>query len=312
MCERSEPQSYPVNNPVELTACNPVVYRKVCADSILIRAAAHFYVENQIISMKRNLSLATLLLLVTLLLGLTNVVFSSEVFPRIYPDTYSLDNPLMYIFVATVEQKIPNHDKNTGPEDFTGVLNVTEIIRGHNIDFGRITARWNLKDNQVRVARHQPPQNPRPLKMGDKIIVFSWLDDNKVAVVNYLYEYTDENRRRVLTHMAQPEWAPNIKLLLFLLILIFPILGLIILVLFYTLKTDSRRMRSLYLFSIVAPILTLVTYFIYEMGISTYSNIRIDLLIIWPVVGGSFILWLIPIFVKIRRHQKHEESPTNR
>ena len=252
--------------------------------------------------MKRNLSLATLLLLVTLLLGLTNVVFSSEVFPRIYPDTYSLDNPLMYIFVATVEQKIPNHDKNPGAEDFTGVLNVTEIIRGHNIDFGRITARWNLKDNQVRVARHQPPQNPRPLKMGDKIIVFSWLDDNKVAVVNYLYEYTDENRRRVLTHMAQPEWAPNIKLLLFLLILTFPILGLIMLVLFYTLKTDSRKMKSLYLFSIVAPILTLVTYLIYEMGISTYSNIRIDLLIIWPVVGGSFILWLIPIFVKIKKH----------
>ncbi len=255
--------------------------------------------------MKRNLSLATLLLLVVLLLGLTNVVFSSEVFPKIYPDTYSLDNSLMYIFVATVEQIIPNHDKKLGPEDFIGVLKVTEIIRAHNIEVGRISARWNLKDNPVRVARNQPPQEPRPLKIGDKVIVFSWLDDNGVAVLNYLYEYTDENRSRVLTHMAPPEWPPKIKLLLFLSILIIPILGLIMLVLFYALKTDSRRMKSLYLFSIVAPILTLVTYLIYEKGISTYSNIRIDLLIIWPVVGGSFILWLIPIFVKIKKHRKH-------
>ena len=252
--------------------------------------------------MKRNLSLTTPLLVVTLLLCSTNVVFSSEVFPKIYPDTYSLDNPLMYIFVASVEKIIPNHDKKSGPENSAGILNVTEVIRGHNIEVGRISARWNLNDKPVHVARNQPPQNPRPLKIEDKVIVFSWLDDNGVAVVNSFYEYTAENKKRVLTHMAPPEWAPNIKLLLFLLILVLPILGLITLVLFYALKTDSRRMRSLYLFSTVAPLLTLVTYIIYEMGISTYSNIRIDLLIIWPVVGGSFILWLIPIFVKTKKH----------
>jgi len=252
--------------------------------------------------MKRNLSLTTLLLVVTLLLSSTSVVFSSEVLPEIYPDTYSLDNPLMYIFVATVDQIIPNPDKKSGPEDSAGSLNVTEVIRGHNIEVGKISARWNLKDNPITVARNQPPQNPRPLRVEDKVIVFSWLDDNGVAIVNYFYEYTAENKKRVLAHMAPAEWAPNIKLLLFLLILIFPILGLITLVLFYTLKRDSRRMRPLYLFSIVAPILTLIAYFIYEMGISTYSNIRIDLLIIWPVVGGSFILWLIPIFVKIKKH----------
>ena len=159
--------------------------------------------------MKRNLSLATLLLLVTLLLGLTNVVFSSEVFPIIYPDTYSLDNPLMYIFVATVDQIIPNPDKKSGPEDSAGSLNVTEVIRGHNIEVGKISARWNLKDNPITVARNQPPQNPRPLKVEDKVIVFSWMDDNGVAVVNYFYEYTPENKKTVLTHMAPPEWAPK-------------------------------------------------------------------------------------------------------
>ena len=252
--------------------------------------------------MKRNLPLTTLLLVVTLLLSSTNVVFSSEVLLEIYPDTYSLDNPLMYIFVATVEQIIPNPDKKSGPEDSAGILNVTEVIRGHNIEVGGISARWNLKDSPVAVAGNQPPQHPRPLKIEDKVIVFSWMDDNGVAIVNYFYEYTAENKKRALAHMAPPEWAPNIKLILFLLILIFPIMGLIMQVLFYTLKTDSRRMRSLYLFSIVAPVLTLIAYFIYEMGISTYSNIRIDLLIIWPVVGGSFILWLIPIFVKIKKH----------
>ena len=255
--------------------------------------------------MKRNLPLTALLFAVTLLLCPANVVLSSEVFPEIYADTYALDNPLMYIFVATVDQIIPNPDKKSGPEDSAGNLNVLEVIRGHNIEVGRISARWNLTDKPVNVARNQPPQIPRPLKIGDEVIVFSWVDDSGVAVVNYFYEYSAENKKRALTHMAPPEWAPNIKLVLFLLILIFPIMGLIMQVLFYTLKTDSRRMRSLYLCSIVAPVLTLIVYFIYEMGISSYSNIRIDLLIIWPVVGGSFILWLIPIFVKIKKHRKH-------
>jgi len=263
------------------------------------------HVENYIVTMKRNLSLTTLSLIVIPLLSLTNVAFSSEVFPKIYPNTYSLDNPLMYIFIAAVEQIIPNHDKKLGPEDFTGVLNVTEIIRGHNIEGGRISARWNLKEEPVVVARNQPPQNSRSLKIKDRVIVFSWLDDKGVAVVNYFYECTDENRMRVLTYMAPPEWGPNIKLLLFFLILIFPILGLIMLVSFYALKTNSIQKKSLYLFSLFAPILTLVTYLIYEMGISIYSNIRVDLLIILPVVGGSFILWLIPIFVKIKKHKKN-------
>ena len=241
------------------------------------------------------------LLFIALLLSLTDAVCSSEVFPEVFPDTYALDNPLMFIFAATVEQINPNQNKNTEPEDSAGVLTVTEVIRGHNIKVGRISARWNLVDNPVRTARNQPPQNPRPLKIGDKVIVFSWLDDNGAAVVNYFYEFTDENRQSVLTYMAPPEWAPGIKLLLFLLILIFPVLGLITLVLYYSLKSDSGKMKSLYLFSIVAPILTSVAYLIYESGISTYSNIRVDLLIIWPVVIGSFILWLIPIFVKIKK-----------
>ena len=254
--------------------------------------------------MQRNLSLKTLLFVVILFLSPTKAALSSEVLLEIYPDTYALDNPLMYIFVATVQQITPDYDKKSHTEDSAGILNVTDVIRGHNIKVGQISARWNLTDKPVNVARTQPPQNPRPLNIGDKVIVFSWLDNNEVAVVNYFYEYTAENKKIALTHMAPPEWAPNIKLLLFILIMIFPILGLISLVLFYVLKTDSRRMRSLFIFSIVAPILTAVAYVIYEMGISTYSNIRIDLLIIWPVVGGSFALWLVPIFVKIKKHPK--------
>ena len=255
--------------------------------------------------MKTNLSVVALVFLVSLLFGSSNIVSSSEVFPKIYPDTYSLKNPLIYIFVATVEQKFPNHDKKHGPEDFAGVLNITEVMRGHDIEAGRISVRWNPTDKPARLARNQPPENPRPVKIGDKVIVFSWLDDNGVAIVNYFYEYTDEHKKIALTHMAPPEWAPKIKLLLFLLILIFPIIGLITLVLFYALKTDYRRVKSLYLFSIIAPILTSATYLIYEMGISTYSNIRIDLLVLWPVAGGSFMLWLIPIFVRIKKQQKH-------
>jgi len=242
----------------------------------------------------------TKIVLLISLLGVTEAVSASEVFPEIYPDTHTLKNPLMYIFVATVDELIPNQDKLLGAEDMTGVLNVTEVVRGNNLEVGAISARWNRIEKPIRVSRSQPPQSPRSLKIGDKVIVFSWLDDNGVAVVNYFYEFTDQNRRKIRTHMAKPERAPKFQLLLFLLMLIFPIIGIVALKLSFSPKIEQATARYLLLYSIVAPILTLVTYLIYESGISTYSNIRVDLLIIWPIVGASFILWLIPIYLKKR------------
>jgi uncharacterized membrane protein YeaQ/YmgE (transglycosylase-associated protein family) len=48
-------------------------------------------------------------------------------------------------------------------------------------------------------------------------------------------------------------------------------------------------------------VLTLGLYVFYETGISAYSNIRIDLIVIWPAVGAALVVGVVSLFKRRSR-----------
>jgi hypothetical protein len=43
-------------------------------------------------------------------------------------------------------------------------------------------------------------------------------------------------------------------------------------------------------------VLTLGLYVFYESGISVYSNIRVDLIVVWPAVGAAMVVGVLSLF----------------
>lgn len=242
--------------------------------------------------------------LIVLLVLLAGKSYGSEVFPEIFPDSQPLKNPRVYIFIGKVEKISKNHANDLIEGEFDGELDVSEVIRGHGMDIGKVAAKWSSHEKPLILSRYEPPQIARPLKTGDRVIAFSWLRDDGTAIINYLIEYSDKNRATVLGNMAPAEWSAGVQIFLILLMAGFPLIALA-LYLFSKFRISTRRkMRLVKAFIMGAPLLTLFSYFIYESGISIYSNIRVDLLIVWPLVIGSFLLWLIPLFEHLKGIRK--------
>ena len=142
------------------------------------------------------------------------------------------------------------------------------------------------------------PWYEKPLEgptVGDKLIVFSYVPKGAPELVlqGPVFRYSDENRLLIIDQMAPPEREDWIQLPIIALILLIPLLSIF----FYRCSkhnnlSDTKRklFRKL---ALILPLLALGLYVYYESGISMYSNIRIDLLLIWPALAFNIVLFLI-------------------
>jgi len=198
------------------------------------------------------------------------LVLSSHAEPikeHLPPKSMLLDDPSWTIVVVTVEKA---QEQNTDLSK--GSFFVDEVLRGR------------LKKDYVQLMWRPPNIKPRGLQAGDKLIVFvlpnrDKLHSNIDAEVTEVYKFSNASRETVLANMAPPERTAPIQLPLLLMVLLTPI----VLVLF----GKSRSRMSFFLL-----ILQFISYFIYESGISIYSNIRIDLLLVYPALLASIIIVL--------------------
>jgi len=202
------------------------------------------------------------------LVSLTFVLPSSAepVKEHLPPKSILLADPSWSILVVTVDTS------STQNADISkGGFFVNEVLRG------------NQKKDYVRLMWRLPNIKPRGLQPGDKLIAFVLLRRDTLnkdidAEATEVYKFSDSNRQTVLNNMAPPERKASIQLPLLLMILSIPII----------LKIIKRHG----IFPIVLLCLQFVIYSIYESGISKYSNIRIDLLLVYPALLASIVILL--------------------
>ncbi len=184
-------------------------------------------------------------------------------------------------------------------------LNVDGVLRGH-MKKKEVVAKWSPSVYHADISKSaRPDENQmvedwyfRPIKAPepeDKLIVFSInRDDGAVTLQGgAVYRYSAENREAVINHMAPAERPLYIQGPIALLILALPIIGFIA---FWRRNhnTDQQNgVKRLDVLIIAIPMVAIALYVYYESGISVYSNIRMDLLIIWPALIATFSLWLV-------------------
>ncbi len=115
-----------------------------------------------------------------------------------------------------------------------------------------------------------------------------------------VYRFSPENRSVVLEHAAT-ERSGRIQIPVFFVILAMPFLMVTLLVRSWSTEISQKARRGLRLAISALAVLTLGLYVFYETGISAYSNIRVDLIVIWPAVGAALIVGVLALFKRRSR-----------
>jgi hypothetical protein len=216
-----------------------------------------------------------------------------------------LHNPHFDILLVTVVGVESGPFTNADPPQ--GLVRVDETLRGSEPVGAIYPARWSghVRDDDyadrggMRDGAWIPPQlKPEwhqrlldPPKPGDQLIVFtSGVAEFKSIWAQAAFRLTPENRVFVLAHMAPPERGAALQTPAFLLILLAPLACITL----HLLRRSSAvsgpvkfRLRlALWLVLFLVP----AVYDFYESGISIHSNIRVDLLLLWPAIALTLVI----------------------
>jgi hypothetical protein len=247
-----------------------------------------------------------------LLLAALLLVGSSPARADVYPvgeqlavGTAPLENPH---FDAVVVSVISTDDlRATNGDPPTSRVRVEEVLRGRGQpEFMRVV--WMTQPgpgDYEATSRFRDGEYAEPIAedrwyeealrgpgSGERLIVFYADEEADGSVtVQSAYSATDENIRRAAANLAAPERSGWIQAPVALVVLASPLACLVLLV-FSLLQRFPDGLRRRFAAAVVPiPPLALLLYLFYESGISTYSNIRIDLLLIYPALFLAFLFW---------------------
>ncbi|HKW53498.1 MAG TPA: hypothetical protein VJO12_07390 [Stellaceae bacterium] len=211
-----------------------------------------------------------------------------------------LHNTHFDIVVVTVVAVESGPFTNADPPQ--GLVRVDETLRGGEPVGAIYPARWSghvhdddyadrggMRDGnwvppQLKPEWHQHPlASPKP---GDQVIVFAaGVAEFKSIWAQAAFRLTPENRAFAVAHMAPLERSAAIQTPAFLLILLAPLACVILHILLRSSAVSASvkfRLRlALWLLLFLVP----AVYDFYESGISIHSNIRVDLLLLWPAIA---------------------------
>ena len=211
-----------------------------------------------------------------------------------------LHNPHFDILVVTVVSVENGPFTNEKPP--LGLVRVDESLRGDEKAGTIFPARWSghirpddyedrggVRNGTWIPPRIKPEWGQRPLmppSVDDRVIVFAaGVAEFKSVWAQAAFRFSPESRDFVLTHMAPPERSAVIQTPAFLLILLSPVLCVILHFAAQSAAASERTKIRLRLAQWLALFLVPGVYAFYETGISVQSNIRVDLLLLWPAIG---------------------------
>ena len=213
--------------------------------------------------------------------------------------TYSLKNPYFDILAVEVLSVDDEGAINAAPP--TGEMRVVKVFRGDDRR-GALRVVWNspvghtdLEDPKAGNYALKQSWRSHPVTgpvVGDRLIVLGKADKRtgRFSVHGgYVYRDTPANRAVVLRRMAPPERSLAIQLPLLLAVLCLPVVGFVLLAI--ARRVPAPKRTAIWRTVLIMPAAEIGLYAYYESGISSYSNIRIDMLVILPALLVALSLW---------------------
>ncbi len=210
-----------------------------------------------------------------------------------------LKNPAYDILVATVLAVEAADATNGNPPRVE--LRVEEALRGEDrgptvvVDWQAPVFHEDIMDSEgvTEAWKARPLAGP---EVAAKLIVFAIGPVEAAAVQAWsVYRFSPQNRAVALEHAAT-ERSARIQIPVFFLILALPVAIVILFVRTSSATISLRARRRLRNAVSALAVFTLGLYVFYESGISGYSNIRVDLIVIWPAVGTAIVLGGLGLF----------------
>jgi hypothetical protein len=210
-----------------------------------------------------------------------------------------LKNPYFDVLVVSIIEAGSTHATHRDPP--RGRITVEEVLRGR-IPLGTHAALWEAPmrgDDYVRepdgTIRMKPEWYERPLPppaAGERVIVFgNVVPSHPYRVLGWaVYRASADNLDVARRHAAPAERAGWLQLPLFLAIVAAPVAGIV-------LAVRGRRRRWIYGLALAAA----GAYAVYESGISSYTNIRVDLLVVFPALAIMALVVIVTPIVDLIR-----------
>jgi hypothetical protein len=216
-----------------------------------------------------------------------------------------LENPH---FDAVVVSVLSSDDRGaTNGDPPTSRVRVEEVLRGRGQpEFMRavwqaqpgpgdyeVTARFRDGEYVEPVTEErwyrEPLLGPGP---GERLIVFYADEEADGSVsVQVAYRGTERNVTNAVANLAPPERSAWVQAPLFFVIVLSPVACLALFVLSLVRRFPDVLRRRFAVAVAPIPLLALLLYLYYESGISVYTNIRVDLLLVYPALLLAFLFW---------------------
>jgi hypothetical protein len=226
------------------------------------------------------------------------LAFAAAVEERLPADHPLLRNPHFDIWVVSIVDVRAEGATNANPP--TARVVVEDVLRGGG-PRGPATAVWRGATRAAdfepaepgRAGQLKPEWKTRPLPgptPRDRLIVFGRrVQDGSLGVESWaVFRDTLENRQMARRAMAPAERSGWVQGPVALALLAAPVVALLLL-------RRGRRRRWNYVLAPAAAGL----YAFYESGISLYTNIRVDLLLIYPALAATALAMLVTLILDV-------------
>ncbi|HEX7026930.1 MAG TPA: hypothetical protein VF268_06790 [Gammaproteobacteria bacterium] len=160
----------------------------------------------------------------------------------------------------------------------------------------------NPRDGNYELKPEAKAQQFDMPDLGSQVLIsYCCVDgENAISTQGKIIAWSVQNEAIIRSSMAPPEASPKLQGGLFIGLLATTVFGLLLGVIETSTKLKFTLRSGVFIAS-------LILYITYEAGVSIYTNIRVDLLLIYPLLFLN-LLWLIWALISFGKSYRHKEN----